>query len=215
MSGRSGARTPGRGDTAGAGGRAETPGPESVSRWKRWLPPLLAVPFLALLAFGLTRDAFVLPSPLPGRAAPTFELRTMDGDSVGLSDFRGRVLILNFWASWCPPCIQEHPVLVRANRTWDPEDVVVLGVLYQDTPENGRRFIRRWGGDWPTAVDPGSQTAIDYGVYGPPETFFIGPDGRVARKRIGPVSWELVKGTVDSLVAAAGAAVTRGGEGSP
>ncbi len=183
--------------------------------WRRWLPPLLAVPFLALLAFGLTRDPRVLPSPLPGRPAPDFALETLEGDSVRLSDFRGRAVILNFWASWCPPCVQEHPVLDRASRTWGPERAVVLGVLYQDAAANGRRFIQRWGGDWPTAVDPGSQTAIDYGVYGPPETFFIGPDGRVARKRIGPVSWELVKGTVDSLVAAApGAAVTRGEEGS-
>lgn len=180
-------------------------------RWRRWLPPLLAVPFLGLLAFGLTRDAFLLPSPLPGRPAPDFELETLGGDSVRLSDLRGRVVILNFWASWCPPCIQEHPVLVRASRAWDPGEVDLLGVLYQDAPENGRRFVRRWGGDWPTAVDPGSRVAIEYGVYGPPETFFIGRDGRVARKRIGPVTWELVKETVDSLLAAPAPELLGGG----
>lgn len=171
--------------------------------WRRWLPPLLALPFLALLAFGLTRDPRVLPSPLPGRPAPDFALETLEGDSIRLADFRGRAVILNFWASWCPPCVQEHPVLVRASRTWDPSEAIVIGVLYQDAPANGRRFIERWGGDWPTALDPGTETAIDFGVYGPPETFFIGPDGRVARKRIGPVTWEMVKETVDSLVAAA------------
>lgn len=184
---------------AADGGRAAC---STAPAWRRWLPPLLAVPFLALLAFGLTRDPRVLPSPLPGRSAPTFSLETLEGDSLRLADLRGRAVILNFWASWCPPCVQEHPVLVRASRAWDPEDAVVVGVLYQDSPENGRRFIQRWGGDWPTAVDPGSQTAIDYGVYGPPETFFIGRDGRVARKQIGPVTWRMVKETVDSLVAA-------------
>lgn len=169
---------------------------------RRWLPPLLALPFLALLAFGLTRDARTIVSPLPGRPAPAFGLETLGDDSLRLADLGGRAVILNFWASWCIPCRQEHPVLARAASTWGPDTVVVAGVLYQDSPENGRRFMRRWGGEWSSGVDPGSRTAIEYGVYGVPETFFIGPDGRVARKHIGPVTWEIVKTTVDSLIAA-------------
>lgn len=183
--------------------------------WRRWLPPLLAVPFLALLAFGLTRDPREIASPLPGRQAPEFGLETLSGDSIRLSDLRGRAVILNFWASWCGPCRVEHPVLERAARAWDPEDAVVVGVLYQDAPENGRRFMRRLGGDWPSAVDPGSRTAIEYGVYGVPETFFIGRDGRVARKKIGPVTWEVVEETVDSLVATPGPEVLGAGGGGP
>lgn len=173
-----------------------------MSQARRWLPPLLALPVLALLAFGLTRDARTIVSPLPGRPAPAFALETLGGDTLRLADLEGRAVVLNFWASWCIPCQQEHPVLARATETWEPEEAIVAGILYQDRPENGRRFMRRWGGEWPSGVDPGSRIAIDYGVYGVPETFFIGPDGRVARKHIGPVTWEVVKSTLDSLVAA-------------
>ncbi|MDH3735187.1 MAG: redoxin domain-containing protein, partial [Gemmatimonadota bacterium] len=83
----------------------------------------------------------------------------------------------------------------------------LLGVLYQDTPENGREFIRKYGGGWPTVVDPGSATAIPYGVYGPPETFVVSPDGTIAYKLLGaltPNTWPAVTGTIDSLLAARG-----------
>lgn len=191
----------GRG-TAGEGGAP--PAPSRRSRWARWGPPLAILPFLALLAFGLTRDARQIPSPLPGEAAPDFALQTLHGDTVSLSSLRGRVVVLNFWASWCLPCRDEHPVLLRTVETYPASEVAVVGVVYQDAPENARRFMAHWGGDWESGLDPGSRTAIDFGVYGVPETFFIGRDSRVARKHIGPVSWELVRGTVDSLLAAGG-----------
>lgn len=182
-----------------------------MSGWKRWLPPLLALPFLALLAFGLTRDPRTLASPLPGTAAPAFALQTLDGDTVSLAGLRGKVVVLNFWASWCIPCRQEHPALARAAERYPESDVRVVGVLYQDTPEGARRFLDALGGDWPTGLDPGSRTAIDFGVYGVPETYFIGREGRVARKHIGPVSWELVSSTVDSLLAAGAGGPAVGG----
>jgi cytochrome c biogenesis protein CcmG/thiol:disulfide interchange protein DsbE len=80
---------------------------------------------------------------------------------------------------------------------------VVLGVVYQDTEENARRFLAQLGGDWTQLLDPTQRTAIDFGVYGVPETFFIAPDGQIARKKVGPVTWDLVKPTLDSLIAAA------------
>lgn len=168
---------------------------------KAWLLPLAAIPFLALLSYGLTRDTFVLPSPLEGRPAPAFRLVTMTGDSLGLDDLRGRVVVLNFWASWCVPCRVEHPVLMRADAEYDPEEALVVGVVYQDSRRNAERFLNRFGGDWPSLLDPGMRMAIDFGVYGVPETFFIGRDGRIARKHIGPVNWELLRSTVDSLLA--------------
>ncbi|MFQ5690976.1 MAG: TlpA family protein disulfide reductase [Gemmatimonadota bacterium] len=172
-----------------------------MSRATRWLAPLLTVPALLLLAFGLTRDVQVLPSAILDEEAPPLRLQTLDGDSLSLSAQRGKVVLLNFWASWCGPCRTEHPVLVRAAREYAGRDVVLIGVLYQDTPAAAERFMAEHGGAWPTVLDPGSRAAIDFGVYGVPETFFISPEGRIVRKRVGPVAWPHLKTTVDSLLA--------------
>jgi cytochrome c biogenesis protein CcmG/thiol:disulfide interchange protein DsbE len=172
-----------------------------MKRKIRWLLPLVAIPILGLLAFGLTRNTYVLPTPLEGMAAPGFRLETISGDSVSLADLRGRVVVLNFWASWCVPCRAEHGVLKLSQATYDPSEAVVLGVIYQDTKENALRFLRELGGDWRHMLDPSQRTAIDYGVYGVPETFFIGRDGLIGHKKVGPVTWDLVKSQVDSLMA--------------
>ncbi len=168
----------------------------------RWVIPLLPIPVLALLAFGLTRSAQVLPSAIIGEMAPDFALQTMEGDSLALSELHGQVIVLNFWASWCIPCREEHPVLARATREYSEGDVRVLGVLYQDDPASAERFMMRYGGDWTTVLDPGSRTAIDFGVYGVPESFFLDAEGKIAHKQIGPLTWSLLHSTVDSLLAA-------------
>ena len=172
----------------------------------RWVLPLAFVPMLALLAWGLTRDARRLPSALEGQLAPDFTLADLYNpiDSVSLHDFEGKVVVLNFWASWCIPCITEHPVLVKLHETYAPEDVALLSVLFQDAPENGQAFIQDLGGDWRMVVDPRSHTAIRYGVYGVPETFFIGADREVALRHDLAVDWDLVSTMVDSLVATRG-----------
>ncbi|MEE8573079.1 MAG: redoxin domain-containing protein [Gemmatimonadota bacterium] len=168
----------------------------------RWLLPLAALPILWLLYWGMGRDTYVLPSPMAGLEAPDFHLVGFDGDTLSLADLRGRVVILNFWASWCIPCRTEHPVLVQTERTWDDSEVVLLGVVYQDSRANAERFLAQYGGDWTHVLDPSQRTAIDYGVYGVPETFFIGRDGHISHKKVGPVTWDLVRYQVDSLLAA-------------
>ncbi len=172
--------------------------------WWRWTLPLAAVPVLALLYWGLGQDQRRLPSALEGRDAPAFRLANLynPSDSVSLSDFEGKVVVLNYWASWCIPCIAEHPVLVRLREAYDPEEVALIGVLFQDTPENGMRFIEELGGEWPLVTDAGSRTAIEYGVYGVPETYFIGTDGVVALRHDLAVTWDLVEQKVDSLLVA-------------
>ncbi len=186
--------------------------PRPVCKWRNGSltgnapGPLSALPALGLLAWGLTRDVGRLPSALEGGQAPAFTLSKLyePGDSLSLDRFAGKVVVLNFWASWCLPCIEEHPVLVRLSSHYDPEDVVLLGVLFQDTRENGKDFLARHGGDWLMVVDPGSETAIRYGVYGVPETFFIGADGKVALRHDLAVTWDLVSTKIDSLLVARG-----------
>ncbi|WP_419938121.1 redoxin family protein [Candidatus Palauibacter sp.] len=183
-----------------------------MNGWWRWALPLAALPVLALLYWGLGQDQRRLPSALEGREAPAFRLANLyePSDSVSLSDFEGKVVVLNYWASWCIPCISEHPVLVRLRETYDPEEVALIGVLFQDAPENGMRFIEELGGEWPLVTDPGSRTAIEYGVYGVPETYFIGADGVIALRHDLAVTWDLVERNVDSLLVARAAAAPPG-----
>lgn len=177
--------------------------------WKTILIPAAALPIVALLGYGLTRDPNTVESPLPGRDAFDFRTATLAGDTLALSDFQGRVVVLNFFASWCVACIDEHAVFVEAERRYSPDEFQMLGVVYQDSPENARRWMSRMGGSWPSLLDPNSRIAIDYGVYGVPETYFIDRQGRVAYKQIGPVNWPLMRGKVDSLLAlSAGAELT-------
>lgn len=170
--------------------------------WRKILIPATAIPVVALLAYGLTRDPNLVESPLPGRAAFEFKSPTLNGDTIALSDLKGKVVVLNFWASWCVACIDEHRVFVEAERYYADQPFQMLGVVYQDEPPNAVRWMERMGGTWPSLVDPASRIAIDYGVYGVPETYFISKDGFIAHKQIGPVNPLLMRQLVDSLLAA-------------
>ena len=128
--------------------------------------------FSALLAFGLSRDPSVIRSPLLGRPAPDFTLRTLlSGKKIQLSQLRGRVVVINFWASWCAACREEHPAPIAAWLRYRDQGVVMLGIDYQDRISAALAFMREMGGDWPMLEDPGGKVALSYGVYGVPETF--------------------------------------------
>jgi cytochrome c biogenesis protein CcmG/thiol:disulfide interchange protein DsbE len=155
----------------------------------------------ALLAFGLSRDPSVIRSPLLGRPAPDFALRTLQGGPrIRLSGFRGRVVVINFWASWCAACREEHPALIAAWERYRDQGVVMLGIDYQDRVPDALAFVREMGGDWPIVQDPGGRVALSYGVYGVPETFFIDQKGIVAYKRIGASSYELLTDQIQRLL---------------
>jgi cytochrome c biogenesis protein CcmG/thiol:disulfide interchange protein DsbE len=170
----------------------------------------ISVPVIALLAYGMTRDPSQIDSPLPGRPAPSFDLSFMDTPgSVGLDELKGQVVVLNFWASWCLECRYEHADLSTASALYEDQGVRFYGVLYNDTPENGRRWIEMMGGQsYPALIDPGSRTAIDYGLYGVPETFIIDQDGQVVHKQIGVISLAKLSEVIDPLLAVEAAPVT-------
>lgn len=193
--------------------------------WRRAsLGALFAVPVLALLLYGLGQDPGAVVSPLPGREAPDFRLPILPGtptetvgageaagadglpaagDSVSLTDLRGDVVVVNFFASWCVACREEHAVLDRAARRYRDRGVRVYGVVYQDSPENAIRWIRRMGGQsYPALVDDRSRTAIDYGVWKIPETFFIGPDGIITHKHLGPLTDAAIERELESVLGA-------------
>ena len=181
-----------------------------------WIRALLAgaivLPLLGLLAFGMTRNPNLIPSPLPGREAPRFQLVTMPLDeadsasvaTIDLHTLRGNVVVLNFWASWCLACRDEHGPLSGVARAYADRPVRFFGVVYNDSPENAREWIEAMGGQsYPALLDPNARTAIDYGLYGVPETFIIGPDGRVRHKIIGPASEQELRTQIDMLLAEA------------
>ena len=171
--------------------------------WKRSLIGLgISVPIVMLLGYGLTRDPRHIASPLPGRAAPDFALPALEqGDSIRLSELRGNVVVVNFWASWCIPCRQEHPVLLQAAREYESKGVKFLGIAYNDKPEDSKRWLDELGKNYPSLVDNGARTAIDYGVSGVPETFIMDKQGVVAFKKFGPITTAEITQKLDSLLA--------------
>lgn len=167
----------------------------------RWLIPLSALPVIALLAYGFRTNPRDIPSPLVDRPAPAFSLARLDtGEQVSLADFAGKVVVVNFWASWCyPACYDEAPVLEAGWRKWKDQGVVFVGVNMQDTDEKAREFMRRFSFTFPNVADRDGRTVIDYGVYGVPETFFVDREGRIARKLVGGVTTEALEETLRAL----------------
>lgn len=147
--------------------------------------------FAVLVAFfyaGLQRDPTVIPSPLVGKPAPAFELESLGNPQwrVGTADFTGRAWLLNVWATWCSGCYQEHEVLLaiaRENR------VPLLGLNWRDERPKALQWLAELGNPYAAAAFDGEgRVAIDWGVYGAPETFLIGADGTVLHKHIGPLT---------------------------
>jgi cytochrome c biogenesis protein CcmG, thiol:disulfide interchange protein DsbE len=170
-------------------------------RWTLLAAVLGGIALLTLLlAFGLRRDPSVVTSALIGRPAPTFDLASLDGTSrVRLADLRGQVVVVNFWGSWCQGCRQEHDALAAAWQRYRDQGVVFVGVSFQDAPSASKAFAQELRMDWPLVLDQSSRTAMAYGVYGAPETFFISRQGVVERRWIGPIDYETLTDEITRL----------------
>jgi len=168
-----------------------------------WILPLgLAVlaPFIWVLWSGFGKDPHAVPDAMTGQAAPAFSSVTLDGEPLSLEELSGRPVVLNFWSTWCVPCKVEHPVLQAGAATYGPQGVIFLGVLYGDEPAKARAFLKKNGEAYPTLEDPQGGMAVDYGVAGVPETFFIDAEGRIVRKVSGPVDAGTLTSTVESML---------------
>lgn len=124
-----------------------------------------------------------------GDTAPAFAITTDTGRTVSTSDFGGKLLVLNFWATWCPPCIEEMPSLDRFQRTLAGEGVVVLGISVDKDEQVYKAFLNKAGVSFATARDPEARINADYGTFKYPETYVIDARGKVLRKYIGPENW--------------------------
>ena len=176
-------------------------------RWLRWLGAGVAVAtvvFAVVLASRFGADPSLVPSPLIGEPAPEFALPTLDGTStVSLSGLEGDIVVVNFFASWCPECREEHDDLVATSESFADRDVTFVQIGYQEDPAESLAYLDEAGRSAATIylADPGSRTAIAYGVFGIPETFFIDPQGEVVGKIIGEANALILGATIDAIIA--------------
>jgi len=136
-------------------------------------------------------------SPLVGKPAPTFKLVTLDGKAFELKHDLGRPMILNFWASWCVPCRQEAPLLGEFAHA--AINLTMVGGLFSDRPDPARAFVKEFAVPYVNLLDPQSRVAIDYGVSGIPETFFIDAQGVVREKHSGPFTHDALWASARSI----------------
>jgi len=162
---------------------------------------LITVALVAILSAGLGKDPQHIDSPLIGKQAPDFALKAVGtGETIDLTQFRGKPLVVNFWATWCRPCYEEHPVLV-SNAQMMQGQVQFLGVVFQDKEEKIQQFLNERGTAYPTLVDQAGKTAIAYGVGGVPETFFLDKNGTIVAKFVGPIDPESLQQNVRKAMA--------------
>ena len=165
--------------------------------WKFWTVWVIILGLISLLGFGFTTDPKKVPSPLIGRNAPDFQVYELNGEQkFSLSEFTGRPIVLNFWASWCAECRTEAVILEEFFQKYGVKNkkLVMIGIAIQDSPKKAKAFARHFDKTYHLGLDDDAgNIALDYGIYGVPETFFIDPKGIIFHKTIGMVSTELME----------------------
>jgi len=179
----------------------ETPSSPQQGSRRRLSPALLAgsvigILVLALLGYGLTTHA----SLKVGSPAPEVGLTAFDGSSMNLAGQRGKVVVINFFASWCPPCREEAADVQQTWSDYQHRGVQFYGIAYKDAASPAQAFLAEFGVTYPSAIDPGSRIARAYGITGVPETFVIDQPGQLVRHFPGPVTRDQLSQELEKLV---------------
>jgi cytochrome c biogenesis protein CcmG/thiol:disulfide interchange protein DsbE len=149
------------------------------------LPAAILVALVILFAIGLQRDPTKIPSPLIGKPAPAFTLSTFDGGTLASTQLAGQPVVVNFWASWCTPCLQEHPLLMDLAKS----GVTIVGINYKDEPADAQQWLARHGNPFARiAQDRDGKVGLDWGVYGVPETYVLDATSVIRYKHVGPLT---------------------------
>lgn len=165
---------------------------------------VLVALLVAVLATRAPSTERVTRSPLIGRLAPAIEGPTLDGGSFDLGSHRGRWVVVNFFATWCIPCIEEHPELLAFDEAHAATgDASVVSILFDDEPEEAREIFAKKGGDWPVVIDDEGAVGVAYGVARVPESFLVAPDGTVVQRLVGGVTRAQLDGLLAQYEAAA------------
>jgi cytochrome c biogenesis protein CcmG/thiol:disulfide interchange protein DsbE len=167
------------------------------------LTALVIAGFLGFLLWGMLHR-----EPITGlsgvtrvnRPAPSFKLTTFEGAMISLSDLRGKPVIINFWASWCPPCRTEAPLIERTWRAYKDRGLVFLGINIQDRKEDALNYMREFNITYPNGPDPTGEIAIDYGVSGLPVTFFVSGKGEVVRRWVGAIENSVMTSAIEEIM---------------
>lgn len=165
---------------------------------------VLTVGIAAIFGARLNRDPTLVNTPLLGQPAPTRAVPLLEkAGTLSLQELRGRVVVVNFWASWCVACREEHPSLLAAASAYRKAGVTFVGVVYQDRPASAVGFLDQLGRGkgYRYTTDPQSRLAIDFGVFGVPETFFLDRTGTIVAKITGPSTLPLLSGVLDDILA--------------
>lgn len=174
-------------------------------RWGALAVAALAIGIGAVFGARLGTDPTLVDSPLIGRPAPTREVPYLEQPgAMSLADLRGQVVVVNFWASWCTECREEHPALLAAARDYRSAGVTFVGVNYQDGRDSAVGFLDELGRGGPNyryVTDPGSRLALDFGVFGVPETFVVDRQGTIVAKITGASSYPLLGRVLDAVLA--------------